>query len=238
MISEHLTETDLAGVDGFHVHTLCDQGYVEFDRLLTATEERFGGHFPGLDWINLGGGQRLTAPDYDRPSLVSRLTEFSDRTGLRGYLEPGTAVALNAGALVTELLDVGWNGGPFAVLDASATCHMPDVIEAPYTPEVLGAEAVDLATAATDDPLVWQLGGPTCLAGDVIGAYRFGQPLVVGQRLVILDQAYYTLVKWNTFNGTPLPSVATWRPSQDLFGIDWAPGYDHFASRLGLGPGG
>ena len=228
-----LAAEDLSGISGFHVHALCDQGFAPFDRLLSATEERFGALFGSMDWINLGGGQLLTAEDYPVADLIARLRSFRTDTGLRTYLEPGTAVALNAGALVTEVLDTGWNDGRFAVVDCSATCHMPDVIEAPYTPDVLGGETIEGAgTAEAKDPAVLRLGGPTCLAGDVIGTYRFQDSPAVGDRLMVLDQAYYTMVKASTFNGTPLPAIALWDRHNDTVRIVREFGYDAFESRL------
>ena len=222
------------GLSGIHVHALCDQGFEPFDRLLSSTERAFGWTFDRIDWINLGGGQLLTAPDYPVDRLVQRLAALRKKTGLEIYLEPGTAVALDAGVLVTEVLDTGWNDGHFAVVDASATCHMPDVIEAPYTPDVQGGETV----AAADredmaDHCVVRLGGPTCLAGDVIGTYRFEAPPQVGDRLMILDQAYYTMVKASTFNGTPLPAIALWDSSGgEAPRVVREFGYETFESRL------
>lgn len=223
-----MAEADLSGVSGFHVHALCDQGFAPFDRLLGATESAFGTWFGEIDWLNLGGGQLLTAPDYATDRLIDRLGELHKRTGLTLYLEPGTAVALNAGALVTEVLDTGHNEGNFAVLDCSATCHMPDVIEAPYTPDLLGAETC----GSTGERDACRLFGPTCLAGDIIGTYRFPSVLEEGARLVILDQAYYTMVKTSTFNGTSLPAIALWDSRSDQVEIIREFGYETFESRL------
>lgn len=222
------------GLTGLHVHALCDQGFEPFDRLLAATERVFAPQIEQADWINLGGGHLITAADYPVSALAERLIAFRRRTGLATYLEPGTAVALNAGALIAEVLDTGWNEGHFAILDASATCHMPDVIEAPYTPEILDAAIADTEQeGAAGDAAVVRLGGPTCLAGDVIGAYRFARPPRVGDRVVILDQAYYTMVKATTFNGTPPPSIALWDARTDEVTIVRRFGYDAFESRLG-----
>ncbi len=221
------------GISGLHVHALCDQGYEPFDRLLAATEAKFSNHFDRIDWLNLGGGQLLTAPDYPVERLVERLKDLRARTGLELYLEPGTAVALNAGVLVSEVLDTGRAEGHFAVTDASATCHMPDVIEAPYTPEIFGAEVVEApGRAESEDPCVIRLGGPTCLAGDVIGTYRFAGPLKIGERLMIADQAYYTMVKASTFNGTPLPAIALWDSESDALEMVRAFSYETFEDRL------
>lgn len=231
--ADELTGTDLGGISGLHVHGLCDQGYAPFDRMLAAVERSAADLLGQVRWINLGGGQLLTAAGYPVDLLVGRLTDFRRRTGLAVYLEPGTAVALEAGALVTEVLDTGRTEGHFAIVDASATCHMPDVIEARYTPEILGAEIVPPDEAAADDPCVVRLGGPTCLAGDVIGTYRFAAPPRPGDRLVIQDQAYYTMVKATTFNGTPLPSIALWDPRTDALDLVRSFGYEAFEHRLG-----
>lgn len=223
-----LSGADVSSVSGFHMHALCDQGYAPFDRLLDATERAFAGWFGEISWLNLGGGQLLTALDYATDQLIERLARLRQRTGLELYLEPGTAVVLNAGALITQVLDTGWNDGNFAVLDSSATCHMPDVIEAPYTPELLGAEVSE----AEDEGNIYRLGGPTCLAGDVIGTYRFVDPPQEGERLVLLDQAYYTMVKATTFNGTPLPAIALWDPRTDSVEVVRRFGYEAFEERL------
>jgi carboxynorspermidine decarboxylase len=232
-LAQDLTEDALGSIGGLHVHALCDQGYEPFDRLLAATETRFGGFFGHVDWINLGGGQLLTAADYPVDRLIDRLRAFKARWGLEVYLEPGTAVVLNAGALVAEVLDTGWNDGHFAVLDASATCHMPDVIEAPYTPDLLGG--VPFGSPADDaarDDHVFRLGGPTCLAGDVIGTYRLEKPPKSGDRLLFLDQAYYTMVKSTTFNGTQLPAIALWDSRTDALRVIREFGYGTFEGRL------
>ncbi|MEM1200518.1 MAG: carboxynorspermidine decarboxylase [Pseudomonadota bacterium] len=228
--AEALGERVPEGISGLHVHALCDQGYEPFDRLLAATEAKFAAQLEEVSWLNLGGGQLLTSPDYPVDRLAERLRALKDRTGLELYLEPGTAVALNAGVLVTEVLDKGAAEGHFAIMDASATCHMPDVIEAPYTPDVMGAETVEIELS--DDPCVIRLGGPTCLAGDVIGTYRFDRPLEVGQRLMIADQAYYTMVKATTFNGTPLPAIALWDSRTDQLEMVRSFGYEDFEARL------
>lgn len=228
-----LEDAALDGITGFHIHALCDQGFEPFDRLLAATEAKAGGLLQRINWLNLGGGQMITAAGFDRAGLIGRLRDFRRRTGLDLYLEPGTAVALNAGALVTEVLDTFWNDGHVAVMDASATCHMPDVIEAPYTPALLGTETVtDAADLNPKDDRVVRVGGPTCLAGDVIGTYRFDTPPKPGERRLFLDQAYYTMVKSTTFNGTPLPSIALWDPRTDDVRVVRQFGYEDFEGRL------
>jgi len=233
VLSQDLTPQALKSIGGLHVHALCDQGFEPFDRLLAATEERFGPFFGEVEWINLGGGQLLTAPDYPADALIERLRSFKHRWGLEIYLEPGTAVALGAGVLVAEVLDCGWNEGRFAVMDASATCHMPDVIEAPYTPELSGAEVADTPDSeAAKDPQVIRLGGPTCLAGDIIGTYRFETLPKTGDRLLFMDQAYYTMVKSTTFNGTQLPAIALWDSRSDDLRVVREFGYETFEGRL------
>jgi carboxynorspermidine decarboxylase len=224
---------DLDGLTGFHIHALCDQGFEPFDRLLGATEKKAGMLLDRIKWLNLGGGQLITARDFDRAALIGRLRDLRRRSDLDLYLEPGTAVALNTGVLVTEVLDTVWNDGHVAVTDCSATCHMPDVIEAPYTPAMLGAETLDRAEDMDPkDDRVLRVGGPTCLAGDVIGTYRFDKAPQTGERRMFLDQAYYTMVKATTFNGTPLPSIALWDPRTDDVRVVKQFGYEDFEGRL------
>lgn len=229
-----LTADDLGPFSGIHVHALCDHGFDAFDRLLAAVETNCAHLFSAIDWINLGGGLLITEDGFPVDALIERLRGFRERTGLKIYLEPGTAVALHAGALVAEVLDITEAGGPVAILDASATCHMPDVIEAPFTPDMIGATALprDMAPE-TADASVMRLGGPTCLAGDVIGTYRFDLLPQVGDRLVFLDLAYYTMVKNTTFNGTPLPTIATWDLLTDELQVVREFGYADFERRLG-----
>ncbi len=230
--SELRPET-LKGLSGIHVHALCDHTYPAFDRMLDAVEKNCGHLFEAIDWINLGGGLLITEPGFPANKLISRLKEFRERSGLTVYLEPGTAVALHSGAMVSEVLDRSRNIGEIAIMDTSATCHMPDVIEAPFTPDVLGAETLPRDTVAEPGhPDIVRLGGPTCLAGDIIGTYRFEQPPQVGDRLVFLDVGYYTMVKATTFNGTPLPSLALWDSRTDELEIVREFGYDDFERRL------
>lgn len=216
---------DPSGISGLHFHTLCEQGLAPLERTVAAVEERFGDLFGGLGWINFGGGHLITAPDYDVAGLIALVSEFRARTGLEVYLEPGEAVALNAGVLVTEIIDLVYNEMPLAIVDASATCHMPDVIETPYRPEILGAR-----TEADGD--LYRIGGPTCLAGDIIGDYGFDRPLEIGQRLMIEDQAYYTMVKTSTFNGMRLPAIALWNSDTDALEVVRRFDYSAFRARL------
>jgi carboxynorspermidine decarboxylase len=229
-----LTADDLGPFSGIHVHALCDHGFDAFDRLLAAVEANCAHLFGAIEWINLGGGLLITEDGFPVDVLVDRLRGFRERTRLKVYLEPGTAVALHAGALVAEVLDIAQAGGPVAIMDASATCHMPDVIEAPFTPEIIGATALPREmTVEAADASVMRLGGPTCLAGDVIGTYRFDRLPEVGDRLVFLDLAYYTMVKNTTFNGTPLPAIAIWNSDTDELKLVREFGYEDFERRLG-----
>lgn len=223
-VAETLSGIDLEGVRGLHVHALCEQGFAPLRDTVGALEAQFGALLEQAEWLNLGGGHLITEPDYDIEALAAFVRELGRRHDVTVYLEPGEAVVYDAGVLVTEVLDVTDNDGPVAILDTSATCHTPDVIEASYRPDVLGAGEPDAGTAC-------RLAGATCLAGDVFGDYGFERPPVVGERLVILDQAPYTIVKTNTFNGMPLPSLAVRRRSGSVEVVN-AFGYEDFASRL------
>jgi len=224
-IRRALDGLDLAGITGLHFHTLCEHGFEPLRRTVAAVEDRFGDLFGQFDWINFGGGHLITAADYDVDGLVGLVSDFRQRTGLEVYLEPGEAIALNAGVLVTEILDITHNDMKLAIADVSATCHMPDVIEAPYRPDILGARA-------DRDGVVYRIGGPTCLAGDVIGDYGFDRPLEIGQRLLIEDQAYYTMVKSSTFNGMKLPAIALWNSETDALEVIRRFDYSTFRDRL------
>lgn len=188
-------------VSGLHFHTLCEQDADALKTTLDAVEQKFGKYFKQLNWINFGGGHHITRPDYDI-ALLENCIRRMQAYGLKVYLEPGEAVALNAGYLVTEVLDIVHNGRDIAILDASAACHMPDVLEMPYRPPLRGSGDVG------EKAYTYRLGGNTCLAGDVIGDYSFDSPLHVGDQLVFEDMAIYSIVKNNTFNGIPLPSIA------------------------------
>lgn len=192
---------DLRGVSGLHLHTLCEQNSDALAETLDAVEQKFGDVLSSLEWINFGGGHHITRDDYDIPLLEKCIRRMQDKYGLEVFLEPGEAFALNAGYLVTEILDITLNDMPIAILDTSAACHMPDVLEMPYRPPLFGSgEAGSLE-------YTYRLGSQTCLAGDVIGEYSFDKPLEVGGRLVFGDMAIYSMVKNNTFNGMPLPSI-------------------------------
>ncbi len=218
-----LTPEALEGVDGLHMHTLCEQGFDPLARTWAAVEPQVAPYLKGLKWLNFGGGHHITRNDYDRAALVDFLRTIRETYGVEVYLEPGEAVALDAGILVGEVLDTPENGMPLAITDISATCHMPDVIEAPYRPALL-----DEAEAGH----TYRLGGPSCLAGDVIGDYTWQRPLEIGQRFAFLDQAHYSMVKTNTFNGVPLPSIALWNSETDDLRLLRQFGYDDFKERL------
>lgn len=215
----------LALLDGLHFHTLCEQDADALERTLAAVEARFGEVLPRMRWLNMGGGHHITRPGYDLPRLERCLTGARDRWGVQVYLEPGEAVALNAGFLLTRVLDMGRNGDTaFAIVDASAACHMPDVLEMPYRPPLWGDDGAA--------PCPVRLGGPTCLAGDVVGDYRFASPPRVGDLLCFGDMAIYTTCKNNTFNGMPLPALWLRRDGGALVPLR-SFGYDDFKARLG-----
>lgn len=189
------------GISGLHFHTLCEQNSDALESTLSAFESKFGRFIPQMKWINFGGGHHVTRADYDVEKLISLIKSFKAKYAVEVYLEPGEAVALNAGYLVSTVVDVFENGMPIAILDTSAACHMPDVIEMPYRPNIVGAGAPG------EKPYTFRLGGPTCLAGDIIGDYAFDAPLAPGDRLIFCDMAIYSMVKNNTFNGVPLPDI-------------------------------
>ncbi|MBP1994236.1 carboxynorspermidine decarboxylase [Paenibacillus eucommiae] len=192
----------LDGVSGLHFHTLCQQNSDDLATTLQAFEAKFGKWLPQMDWVNFGGGHHITRDDYDIATLEACIKRMQDLYGLEVYLEPGEAVALNAGYLIASVLDFHKNGIDIAILDTSATCHMPDVLEMPYRPPLIGSGQPD------EKPFTYRLGGQTCLTGDVIGDYSFDEPLQCGDRLVFGDMAIYSMVKTNTFNGMPLPAIA------------------------------
>ena len=213
----------LEGIDGLHFHTLCEQGADALAATLEAVEEKFGKYLYGMKWLNFGGGHHITREGYDIPLLKQLIRHVQETYDVAVYLEPGEAVALNAGFLVAEVLDVQTDGN--VILNTSAACHMPDVIEMPYRPPVIGAgEAGEKAHTYT-------LAGPTCLAGDTIGTYSFDAPLNVGDRVVFGDMAIYTMVKNNTFNGMPLPHIIA-VASNGEWEIVRTFGYDDFKMRL------
>ena len=218
-------ESLLPLLDGLHFHTLCEQNSDDLQTTAAAFEEKFGKYLHGLKWVNFGGGHHITRPDYDIERLIGVITHFQDTYGVQVYLEPGEAVVYHAGFMVTSVLETLRNGMDIALVDTSAACHMPDVLEMPYRPPLMHS------AQAGEKAYTYRLGGPTCLAGDVIGDYSFDKPLTEGDKLVFEDMALYTMVKTNTFNGMPLPSIL-WR---DKDGQGWLVkqfGYEDFQSRL------
>jgi carboxynorspermidine decarboxylase len=217
-------------ITGIHFHALCEQDLEPLKRIWDAVFDRLEPYFGQIQWLNFGGGHHITRADYQREELVEFLRDVKEDTGAELYLEPGEAVALDAGILAGTILDSHWNGMPVAITDISATCHMPDVIEAPYRPAMLGelsespSEGWDLrqsgepsieAPASAGARSLVRLGGPSCLAGDVIGDYRLPVPARPGERIAFLDQAHYSMVKATTFNGVPLPSIWLWDSETD-----------------------
>lgn len=192
----------LDGLDGLHFHTMCEQNSDTLERTVAVVDRKFGPWLGQMKWLNFGGGHHITRADYDRSTLIRAIKFIQEKYGIQVYLEPGEAIALNTGFLVSEVLDIVHNGMPIAILDTSAACHMPDVLEMPYRPAVIGA------AMPGEKPYTIRLGGPTCLAGDIIGDYSFDRPLKIGDRLVFCDMAHYTMVKNNMFNGINLPAIA------------------------------
>ena len=198
---ENFEPDELEGISGLHFHTMCEQNSDTLARTIKVVDEKFGKYLKDMKWINFGGGHHITRPDYDIETLIESILFMKEKYGLEVYLEPGEAIALNTGFLVSTVLDTMHNGMPIAILDTSASCHMPDVLEMPYRPEIVGAGMPN------EKAITYRFGGPTCLAGDVIGDYSFDQPLTAGDKLVFCDMAHYSMVKNNTFNGMELPAI-------------------------------
>ena len=216
----------LAGLDGLHFHTLCEQGADALEETLDAVEEKFGKYLHGMKWLNFGGGHHITRVGYDISLLKKLIRRVQEKYHVAVYLEPGEAVALGTGVYVTEVLDVIWNHLNIAVIDGSCTAHLPDVLEMPYRPDVLGG-------AMPHERLyTYRIGGLTCLAGDIIGDYSFAAPLEVGNRLMFMDMSHYTMVKTNTFNGVKLPAIVAWDSRTDALTTVREFGYEDFKTRL------
>ena len=223
--ARHFRADLLKGITGLHFHTLCEQNADDLELTLEAVEAQFGTILHDMEWLNCGGGHHITRFDYDIEKLIACILHIQKKYKLKVYLEPGEAVALNTGFLVSTVLDIVDNGIQIAILDASAACHMPDVLEMPYRPEIIGGGL------AEEKPFTYRLGGPTCLAGDIIGDYSFDVPLEIGDRLVFCDMAHYTIVKNNTFNGMNLPSIAIFTQQKKIRMIRHF-GYEDFKNRL------
>lgn len=221
-----LDESVLDGISGLHFHTLCEQKFEPLARTVKAVEKKFGHLLPQMKWVNFGGGHHITADGYNIDGLIELVKDFSSQHQVQVYLEPGEAVAIGTGILSCEVLDITWNQLNQAIIDTSATCHMPDTLEMPYRPDVLGAEEAGIM------PHTYRLGGLTCLAGDVIDDYSFAEPLQIGQRLIFEDMSHYTMVKTSTFNGTQLPAIAIWNSNTDALNVVKTFGYEDFKNRL------
>lgn len=227
VLASLLEGADLAGLEGLHFHTLCEQGASALGGTLRAVMEKFDAQLQTMKWLNFGGGHLITSPGYDVELLISLIREVQARyPHLQIYLEPGEAIAVGTGVLIGTVIDLVENGMPIAVLDLSATTHMPDVLEMPYRPVVEGA------AAAGEKSHTYRLGGPTCLAGDVIGDYSFDNPLHIGDRIVFHDMSHYTMVKTTTFNGVPLPSIAILGEDGEIGSVREF-GYEEYKGRLG-----
>lgn len=222
---KNFDESILPFLDGLHFHTLCEQNSDDLETTAKAFEDKFGKYLKGMKWVNFGGGHHITRKDYDREKLISVVKHFREKYDVEVYLEPGEAVVLNAGFLVSTVLETMNNGMDIAILDTSAACHMPDVLEMPYQPPLMNSGEPN------EKEFTYRLGGPTCLAGDVIGDYSFDKPLNEGDKVVFEDMALYTMVKTNTFNGMPLPSILYRKLDGETVTVKTF-GYEDFVSRL------
>jgi carboxynorspermidine decarboxylase len=218
-------EDELDDIDGLHFHALCEQNSDALEATLVAFEEKFGQYLHGMKWVNFGGGHHITRDDYDVEKLINCINHIKNKYNVEVYLEPGEAVALNTGFLVTEVLDTIYNEMDILLVDTSAACHMPDVIEMPYRPFIINSGMPN------EKAYTYKLGGPTCLAGDVIGDYSFDNPINIGDKLIFTDMAHYSMVKNNTFNGINLPAIAVYT-EKDGVKVIKSFKYEDFRNRL------
>ena len=218
-------EDELDGIDGLHFHALCEQNSDALEATLVAFEEKFGQYLHGMKWVNFGGGHHITRDDYDVEKLINCINHIKNKYNVEVYLEPGEAVALNTGFLVTEVLATIYNEMDILLVDTSAACHMPDVIEMPYRPFIINSGIPN------EKAYTYKLGGPTCLAGDVIGDYSFDNPINIGDKLIFTDMAHYSMVKNNTFNGINLPAIAVYT-EKDGVKVIRSFKYEDFRNRL------
>ena len=221
-----ITEDDLEGLTGLHFHTLCEQNADALELTLAAFDQRCGAWMKHLQWLNMGGGHHITRADYDRELLIRLIRETSARYDVQVYLEPGEAIALGTGVLVGSVVDLTENAGAIAIMDLSATAHMPDTLEMPYRPDIRGSGLPG------EKAHTYKIGGLSCLAGDVIDHYSFDAPLVPGQRLIFEDMTHYTMVKTTMFNGVKHPSICTWDPLIDEFKVVRKFRYEDYRDRL------
>ncbi|SOC00063.1 carboxynorspermidine decarboxylase [Ureibacillus xyleni] len=222
---ESFRPDELDGVEGIHFHAMCEQNSDVLERIIPHFEEKYGPYLHQMKWVNFGGGHHITRPDYDVDKLVNIINYIQEKYDVHVILEPGEAIALNTGYLVTTVLDVVKNGMEIAILDTSATCHMPDVLEMPYRPQIIGA------STPNDKAYTYRLGGMTCLAGDVIGDYSFDEPLKAGDKIVFTDMAHYTMVKNHMFNGVNLPSICLYNEEEGVKVVRQF-GYEDYRNRL------
>lgn len=216
----------LERIEGFHVHNLCEQNADALIRTWEALEKDFSPWLSRMKWINLGGGHHITRDDYRTDQLIALIRRIRSTYDVEVYLEPGEAVVLNTGYFVSTVIDLMHNQMPIAILDSSASCHLPDILEMPYRAEILGAGTPQQFSHS------YRLGGLSCLAGDVFGDYSFPEPLQLGQRLVFTDMAHYTMVKNTTFNGVRLPSICTFDAVENTYRVIRSFGYEDFKGRL------
>ncbi|MBF0252398.1 MAG: carboxynorspermidine decarboxylase [Candidatus Omnitrophica bacterium] len=223
---DDIKDIDLEGINGLHFHTLCELNSDSLQRTLKVVEEKFGYLIHKMEWVNFGGGHHITREDYDIDLLCDIINKFKAKYGVKVYLEPGEAIALNTGYFVSRVLDIIPNEPYIAILDSSCACHMPDVLEMPYRPEIADA------SMPGEKKYTYKLGGMSCLAGDVIGEYSFDEPLTVGDKLIFKDMAHYTMVKNNTFNGVNLPDIGIYDPEKDKYTVVKKFGYEDYKNRL------
>ena len=222
---ENFEEDEFEGIDGLHFHTMCDQGADVLERTIKVVDEKFGKYIEKVKWINFGGGHHITREGYELEKLIDSILYIKNKYNVDVYLEPGEAIALNAGFLVSTVLDIMKNGMNIAILDTSAECHMPDVLAMPYRPYIIDSGMPN------EYEYTYRFGGPTCLAGDIIGDYSFKEPLKIGDKLIFCDMAIYSMVKNNTFNGVNLPAIVKYSEENGLEVIKKF-GYEDFKNRL------
>lgn len=222
---ENFEEDEFEGIDGLHFHTMCEQGADVLERTIKVVDEKFGKYIEKVKWINFGGGHHITREGYELEKLIDSILYIKNKYNVDVYLEPGEAIALNAGFLVSTVLDIMKNGMNIAILDTSAECHMPDVLAMPYRPYIIDSGMPN------EYEYTYRFGGPTCLAGDIIGDYSFKEPLKIGDKLIFCDMAIYSMVKNNTFNGVNLPAIVKYSEENGLEVIKKF-GYEDFKNRL------
>lgn len=226
IVRECFEGEDLTGITGLHFHNLCEQDFPSLSRTLAAFERQFSEFLPQMQWVNFGGGHHISREDYQRDELIECIRDFKKRHNVEVILEPGEAAVIHSGVYVSEVLDIVHNELDIAIIDGSCTAHMPDVLEMPYRPDIWDGEAAG-SLAHT-----YRIGGLTCLAGDVVGDYSFAQPLQIGQRLMFMDMAHYTMVKTTTFNGVKLPALVLWDAQHNQIKIVKTFSYQDFIARL------